>query len=153
MSPKFEKKKQNLASLCGIHRDSLDQYIAMPGFPKKAVPGWPVEACRQFIFRNAKKEEVAASNDVDYAELKRLDLYERWQKTKIANDLKKGVVVLKSHMDAQLAAQSAAITAHLTPRASRIAPDLAGRTIPEIERIEKEYDREILRSLAKHVHS
>lgn len=149
--PEWEDRVEYLASYCNLSKQAFYPYMEMEGFPAKTAKGWRVQSVQTFVAGHAVKEEVIASNDIDYAELKRLDLFERWRKTKLANDLKAGMVVLKSHMDSQLAAQASAVTAHLTGRASRIAPDLAGRTIPEIERIERDYDREILRALSKHV--
>jgi hypothetical protein len=147
-TPKYEAQKNILADYCGIHRDSFDHYVNMAGFPTKGKLGWPVAKCRAFVFRHCKKEDVAAANDTEYAELKRLDLYERWRKTKLANDLKDGILVTKSFMDSQLSAQASAVTNHLVTRASRVAPDLAGRSIPEIEARLKESDKGIMRSLA-----
>lgn len=148
-APEWEKVFEKLAKHCNISKQGLYPYADMPGFPQKTERGWHVPTVSTFVAANATKEEKIASNDIEYAELKRLDLFERWRKTKLANDLKAGVIVLKSFMDSQLAAQSSAVTNHLTTRAARVAPDLAGRTIPEIEARLKDSDREILRALAR----
>lgn len=132
--PKFTKTKLELCELCGgISRPSMDKFLAMPGAPKEVKgKGWPVEQVRKFILANTSKGSIAASLDDDFDKLRKWDVYERARKAQIVNDQKVGKLVMKDQVEGTIAAMAAECQRVLWD-IPRMAPDLVGRSIEEIE--------------------
>jgi hypothetical protein len=53
-SEKYAKSLDALAPKIGLSRDTLRQYVGMPGFPPKSERGYPIEKCAAFVIGHHK---------------------------------------------------------------------------------------------------
>ena len=82
-------------------------------------------------------------------EAKRQKTIEEWRKLKISNDLKETKLMLRSEYDSDFAGMSAEITGLLNQMPQRLAPDLAGLGVVDIEQRLTAACDEVIRKLSE----
>lgn len=129
--------KSKLAKAVGVSRPTLNRYLKQSGAPKRGPDGWNVEQVRRFILEHTRSGAVAASVDSDIASLRKWQVYESARKTKIFNDRAAKLTMPVVEAERIQAEQAAVAQKELNTIPQRLAPDLAGRTVVEIERLLK----------------
>jgi len=106
----------------------------------KRLKSWLVEHREEIM---PKEGEMTAQ------EAKRQKTIEEWRKLKISNDLKETKLMLRSEYDSDFAGMSAEITGLLNQMPQRLAPDLAGLGVVDIEQRLTAACDEVIRKLSE----
>lgn len=145
----FTTNKTELARECGFQsRQGLYEFMAKADWPKETLKGWNIAECRNFVLNNTEKESIAASLNSDISDLKKWDIYERARKTKLLNDHKSGIMMLKTAHETEIREMSSAVQKAMYALPAR-APELAGLSVPDIEQKLTAWMDEVVINLGK----